>query len=151
MSVHFLSLQVKSCCCSYSMKWVNLNFLYLLCQASSWSSCTKHLTRMIKGFPPVGEGAGWVLKKQRNLADVTLQLMFLYLTTSLFGGLHIQLFWKTQIFLPSGRFSQSHLCQGHRSLFPLWICPTLKTRCGSIDLMFNFRHTNTITELWKQS
>lgn len=58
VSIHFLSLQVKSSWCIYSMKGVNLNFLYLLCQASSWSSCTEHLARMMKGFPAVGGAAG---------------------------------------------------------------------------------------------
>lgn len=58
VSVHFLSLQVKSCCCIYPMKGVNLNFLCLLCQASSWSYCTEHLTRMMKDFPSIEGAAG---------------------------------------------------------------------------------------------
>lgn len=56
------------------------------------------------------------VKETKKLADVTLQLMYLHLATSLFGGLHIQLFGKTQIFLPPSLFSQSYLCQGHHFL-----------------------------------
>lgn len=50
VSVHFLSLKVKSCCFIYSMKGTyDLSCLYLLSLAFSWSSCTKHLTRRMKG------------------------------------------------------------------------------------------------------
>lgn len=150
----------KLCVCPLSVLTSQILLLYLLnergkfklsvCAVSGFLLELLHWTSNQDDdrFPSCWRGCRMSVKETRYWADVTLQLMFLHLGTSMFRGLHI---------LENHKFS-SHPFHFSNHIFVkviilfflLWICLTLKTSCGSIDLVFNFRHTNTITELWTQ-
>lgn len=146
VSVHFLSLKVKSCCI-YSMEGMyGLSHLYLLSQASSSSFCTKHLTGRMRGYPPAGGAAGWALKNEvigccHTSIDAVLFCHFLAPNCKSIWRITHSAFWKTTTFSSTQSFFSDHICVKVTSSLLPWepfdcIQLTLETSCSPTDISF---------------